>query len=69
MINKPYFVLFISIISVSFAAIIIVMIEAPALTIAFYRMLFTTLIIIFLIILNKKNINELKNLSKINQRF
>jgi len=64
MINKPYIMLFISVISVSFAAIIIVTIDAPPLTIAFYRMLFTTLIIMIFIIFNKKYINELKNLSK-----
>jgi len=64
MINKPYIMLFISVISVSFAAIIIVTIDAPPLSIAFYRMLFTTLIIMIFIIFNKKYINELKNLSK-----
>lgn len=64
MINKPYFMLFISIISVSIAAIIIVTIDAPPLSIAFYRMLFTTLIILTLIILNKKYILELKKISK-----
>jgi len=64
MINKPYFMLFISIISVSISAIIIVTIDAPPLSIAFYRMLFTTLIILTLIILNKKYILELKKISK-----
>ena len=56
--------LFISIISVSISAIIIVTIDAPPLSIAFYRMLFTTLIILTLIILNKKYILELKKISK-----
>ena len=56
--------LFISIISVSISAIIIVTIDAPPLSIAFYRMLFTTLIILTLIILNKKYIHELKKISK-----
>jgi len=41
------------------------MIDAPPLSIAFYRMLFTTLIIMILVFLNKKYIFELRNLSKI----
>lgn len=62
--NKPYFLLFISVISVSFAAILIISIEAHPLTISFYRMLFTTLIIFILLITNKKSLNELKKLER-----
>ena len=62
MINKPYATLFISILSVSFAAIFIVTCSAHPLSIAFYRLLFTTLIIIPLVIFNKKTRKELLNL-------
>lgn len=62
--NKPYFLLFISVISVSFAAILIISIEAHPLTISFYRMLFTTLIIFILLITNKKSLNELKKIER-----
>ncbi|HID25605.1 MAG TPA: hypothetical protein EYP23_03985 [Thermoplasmata archaeon] len=54
MINKPYVALFISIISVSFAAIFIVSCEATPLSIAFYRMLFTTMLILPFALLHKK---------------
>jgi drug/metabolite transporter (DMT)-like permease len=66
MINKSYFLLFISVISVSFAAIFIVSTDAPPLTIAFYRMLFTTLIILPILLSSKISKNELKNLPKKN---
>ena len=62
MINKPYVTLFISVLSVSFAAIFIVSISAHPLSIAFYRLLFTTLIIIPFVIFNKKTRKELLNL-------
>jgi drug/metabolite transporter (DMT)-like permease len=62
--NKPYFALFFSIISVSFAAIFIVSIEAPALSIAFYRLFFTTLLIFPFVIFHKKTKNEILNLDK-----
>ena len=64
MLNKSYFLLIISVISVSFAAILIVSIKTHPLTIAFYRMLFTTLIILIILITNKKSINELQNFTK-----
>ena len=64
MLNKSYFLLIISVISVSFSAILIVSIETHPLTIAFYRMLFTTLIILIILITNKKSINELQNFTK-----
>ena len=62
--NKAYVGLTISIISVSFAAIFIVSIDTPSLTIAFYRLLFTTLLILQFVILHKKTRIELLNLPK-----
>jgi drug/metabolite transporter (DMT)-like permease len=62
--NKAYIALLISVISVSFAAIFIVSCDAPALSIAFYRLLFTTLIILPFIIFNKKIRKELINLPR-----
>ena len=53
--RKPYMALFISIVSVSFASIFILSVEsAPPLTIALYRLLFTTLIILPFVLFNKK---------------
>jgi drug/metabolite transporter (DMT)-like permease len=60
--NKYNILLLISVISVSFAAILIVTINAHPLTISFYRMLFTTLIIFFIFISNKKSLNEFKTI-------
>jgi drug/metabolite transporter (DMT)-like permease len=57
MFKNAYIALLVSVISVSFAAIFIVLCDAPALSIAFYRLLFTTLII-FPFILLKKNIRK-----------
>jgi drug/metabolite transporter (DMT)-like permease len=65
MINKPYIALLISVLSVSFAAIFIVTCSAHPLSIAFYRLLFTTLIIIPFVIFNKKTRKEIHNLSYI----
>ena len=62
--NKPYFALFISIVSVSFAAIFIVSCDAPALSIAFYRLFFTTLLILPFVIFHKKTKNEILNLDR-----
>ena len=62
--NKEYFALTFSVISVSFAAIFIVSIDSPALTIAFYRLLFTTLLILPFVVFNKKTRYELKTLSR-----
>ncbi|HEC81463.1 MAG TPA: DMT family transporter [Thermoplasmatales archaeon] len=64
--KKPYIGLFISIASVSLAAIFIVSCEAPPLSIAFYRMLFTTLIILPFAVLHKKTRTELLSLSSSN---
>jgi drug/metabolite transporter (DMT)-like permease len=62
--NKPYAALFISIVSVSFAAIFIVSAEAPALSIAFYRLFFTTLLIVPFVLFHKKTRQELKSLPR-----
>ena len=65
MVNKPYIALFISIVSVSFAAIFIVSCEAPPLSIAFYRMLFTTILILPFTLLHKKTRKELLTLPRL----
>ena len=62
--NKPYIALFISIVSVSFAAIFIVSCNAPSLSIALYRLLFTTLLILPFVFLHKKTRYELRNLPR-----
>lgn len=62
--KKPYAALSISIVSVSFAAILIKFCEpTPPLTIAFFRLLFTTLIILPFILLHKKTRLELLTIS------
>lgn len=65
---KPYAALCISIVAVSFAAIFIeTLIDVYGthpLSIAFYRLLFTTLLILPFVILHKKTRNELKNLPR-----
>ena len=66
-INKPYIGLFISIASVSTAAILIKTVsfhEQFPLTIAFYRLLFTTLLVFLFVLFRKKIRTELLNLSK-----
>ena len=61
--KKPYLALVTAIISVSFAAIFIVSVEStPPLTIAFYRLLFTTLLILPLFLLQKKIRKELQKI-------
>jgi drug/metabolite transporter (DMT)-like permease len=62
--NKAYIALFISVVSVSFAAIFIVSCDAPALSIAFYRLLFTFLLILPFVLLHKKTRNELLGLPR-----
>jgi len=54
--------LLISIIAVSFASIFILTCQAPSLSIAFYRLLFTTLLLVPLLVLRKKTRDELLNL-------
>lgn len=64
--NKPYVALFISILAVSFASIFIVSIQknVPSLSIALYRLLFTTLLLLPFVLLHKKTRDELRNLSR-----
>jgi drug/metabolite transporter (DMT)-like permease len=52
--------LFISIIAVSFASIFILSCQAPPLSIAFYRLLFTTLLLVPLILIRKKTREEIR---------
>lgn len=62
---QKYFVgLLISIIAVSFASIFILSCQAPPLSIAFYRLLFTTLLLVPLIIFRKKTRDELCRLPR-----
>ena len=62
---QRYFLgLFISIISVSFASIFILSCQAPPLSIAFYRLLFTTILIVPLILIRKKTRDELCSLPR-----
>jgi drug/metabolite transporter (DMT)-like permease len=64
--RKPYIALFVSIVSVSFAAILIKlssMDEFP-LTIAFYRLLFTTILILPFVVFFKKTRDEIKKLPR-----
>jgi drug/metabolite transporter (DMT)-like permease len=62
---RKYFLgLLISIIAVSFASIFILSCQAPPLSIAFYRLLFTTLLIVPIILIRKKTRNELWSLPR-----
>jgi drug/metabolite transporter (DMT)-like permease len=56
--------LLISIIAVSFASIFILSCQAPPLSIAFYRLFFTTLLVVPLILIRKKTRDELRNIPK-----
>ena len=56
--------LFISIIAVSFASIFILSCQAPPLSIAFYRILFTTLLLVPLLCIRKKTRTELRSLPR-----
>jgi drug/metabolite transporter (DMT)-like permease len=56
--------LLISIIAVSFASIFILSCQAPPLSIAFYRLLFTTLLISPFVLIRKKTRNELRMLPR-----
>lgn len=62
--NKPYLALLISIISVSFASIFILSCEAPPLSIALYRLLFTTLLILPFVLFYTKIRTELLSLKR-----
>lgn len=63
MVKKPYIALFISIASVSFAAIFIVSAEASPLTIAFYRLFFTTLLVLPFVLFDRNRRKEIASLS------
>lgn len=56
--------LLISIIAVSFASIFILSCEAPPLSIAFYRLLFTTLLLVPILFIRKKTRDEIRTLPK-----
>lgn len=64
--NKAYVALFVSIVSVSFAAIFITTLidvyDVSALSIAFYRLLFTTLLILPIVMFSNKIKTEIRNL-------
>ncbi len=62
--NKPLLALFISVISVSFAAILIVSCSAPPLSISFYRLLFTTLLLLPVFLFYPRYRKELRLLSR-----
>jgi len=62
--KKPYIALFVSVASVSTAAVLIVTAKAPALSIAFYRLLFTVLLLLPLVLLHKKTREELTTLPR-----
>ena len=64
--NKAYVALFVSIVSVSFASIFIVSIQknVPSLSIAFYRLFFTTILIMPLVFLRSKTRKELFSLPR-----
>ncbi|WP_439876079.1 DMT family transporter [Bacillus mycoides] len=59
-----YFILFFGVFALSTSAIFIKLADAPAAIIAFYRLLFATVILLPLLLFNKRNRNELKTLSK-----
>jgi drug/metabolite transporter (DMT)-like permease len=63
--QKQYLGLIISIIAVSFASIFILSCQAPPLSIAFYRLLFTTLLIFPFILIRKKTRDELRSLPRV----
>lgn len=56
--------LLISIIAVSFASIFILSCESPPLSIAFYRLLFTTLLLVPLLFIRKKTRDEIRTLPR-----
>jgi len=61
---KPYLALFSSIVAVSFASIFIISCEAPPLSIAFYRLFFTTLLLLPFLLLKKQSRKELIHLDR-----
>ena len=63
MVEKSFLALVISVLSVSIAAILIVSCSAPALVISLYRMVFTTLLIFFIMVIKRSYYEELIQLS------
>ncbi|WP_259417524.1 DMT family transporter [Bacillus toyonensis] len=59
-----YCILFFGVFALSTSAIFVKLADAPAAIIAFYRLLFATVILLPLLLFNKRNRNELKTLSK-----
>jgi drug/metabolite transporter (DMT)-like permease len=62
--KKPYVALSVSVVVVSFAAIFVLFCDAPPLTIALYRLLFTTLLILPFVLLRKKTRLEFLNIPR-----
>ncbi len=62
--KKPYIALFISIVSVSFAAILIKLSSAEPLSIAFYRSLFTVILILPFVVFFKKTREEIRKIPR-----
>ncbi len=60
--DNRYSALFISIVAVSFASIFILSCKSPPLSIAFYRLFFTTLMVVPLILYRKKTRQELRSI-------
>jgi drug/metabolite transporter (DMT)-like permease len=57
--SRPYLAIIVSIVAVSFASVLILSCEAPPLSIAFYRILFTTAMVAPFVFLSKKGRVEL----------
>ncbi|MFH7829514.1 DMT family transporter [Bacillus luti] len=64
-----YFILFFGVFALSTSAIFVKLAAAPAVIIAFYRLLFAAIILLPFLICNKNNRNELKTLTKKQWRF
>jgi drug/metabolite transporter (DMT)-like permease len=62
MINKYFLSLFTSIVAVSFASIFIISCDAAPLTISLYRLFFTTLLVLPIVLFRKKTRSELSTL-------
>jgi len=62
--SKPYVILVVSVIAASFSSIFIKLCEAPSLSIAFYRLLFTTLILLPLMVFKPDVVKEIRGISR-----
>lgn len=60
--KRPYVAISTAVLAVSFAAVLVLSCDAPPLSIALYRAIFTTLAILPFVILRKENIEELRAL-------